>query len=101
MLKKFFILTGALCLVFCGLPSTNIYALEEDSIVNIEYLDDGTYYETILEEAMLLERSSSKSGKKTVTYKSSDGTILWSVTNQNKNSNVALQCIRKIIISID
>ena len=39
MLKKFFILTGALCLVFCGLPSTNIYALEEDSIVNIEYLD--------------------------------------------------------------
>lgn len=55
MLKKFFILTGALCLVFCGLPSTNIYALEEDSIV--------------------------KSGK--------------------KNSNVELQCIRKIIISID
>ena len=80
MLKKFFILTGALCLVFCGLPSTNIYALEEDSIVNIEYLDDGTYYETILEESVLLERSSSKSGKKTITYKSSDGTILWSVT---------------------
>lgn len=76
MLKKFFILTGALCLVFYVLPSTNLYASEKDSIVNIEYLDDGTYYETILEESVLLERSSSKSGKKTITYKSSDGTIL-------------------------
>ena len=47
---------------------------------NIEYFDDGSYYEITLQEDLNIFRSSTKNGSKTVTYKSANGTTLWSVT---------------------
>lgn len=58
----------------------NASALEENKVVTIEYLDDGTIVETILEETpILLYTEGTKSGKKTRNYKNAAGKILYSV----------------------
>ncbi|MFP3155223.1 hypothetical protein LQZ18_12525 [Lachnospiraceae bacterium ZAX-1] len=50
----------------------------------VEYLEDGSYFVTTIETAqndgLPLLRASTRSGSKTITYKSSSGTSLWSVT---------------------
>ena len=58
-------------------------ALAEETI---QYLDDGSYFETIIivessnNAPSLRSTTSTCSGSKTITYKSNSGTSLWSVT---------------------
>ncbi len=49
---------------------TNVLAMEEDKVVTVEYLKDGTIVETIIEEStIVLYSTQSKSGTKTKNYK--------------------------------
>lgn len=80
-LKKiiFFLL---ICSIIFVCPKT-IYAAQ--NISTIEYLEDGSYFITSIdpeEDHTIKQRaaSSTRSGKKTVTYKSKSGSSLWSVT---------------------
>lgn len=61
--------------------STNIFAADIDVTSNIEYLQDGSYYETVLEEIPDFSRNShSKTVKKTTNYKNAEGNIMWYIT---------------------
>lgn len=55
----------------------------ETTVINDSYIetvyDDGSYIEINLEQDSHFTRASSTSGKKTSTYKDSNGKILWSV----------------------
>ncbi|HIW60189.1 MAG TPA: hypothetical protein H9880_09935 [Candidatus Anaerobutyricum avicola] len=78
-----------LFMICCGLifyfsPVFYVKANEVGQLVDVEYLEDGTYFETVLEEIPLTSRSSTKSGSKTVNYKNGKGKILWSVTVHGK-----------------
>ena len=56
------------------------FAYENVSTTEIEYLDDGTYFEITIEEVPSIARASPITGKKTAKQKSANGTVLWSVT---------------------
>ena len=72
-----------LCIILVLAPSTSVFA---DTTVDtdIDYLEDGSYYETIIEVEepgiSFFATKTTKDGKKTTTYKNSNGTTLWSVT---------------------
>lgn len=62
------------------------------NITQIEYLEDGSYFVTTIESQTdlnsigLRAATSTRSGNKTITYKSSSGSSLWSVTVSGKFS---------------
>lgn len=51
-----------------------------DSNIQIEKLSDGSYFETIIIEEPNTRTSNTKSATKTVNYKNSKGSILWTVS---------------------
>lgn len=73
-----------MCILFCCLFNFNsVYASNEK--ITIEYLSDGSYYETILLEhessdPFLSKASSTKKGEKTVKYVDSKGVTRWKVS---------------------
>ncbi len=59
---------------------TNVLAMEEDKVVTVEYLKDGTIVETIIEEStIVLYSTQSKSGTKTKNHKNASGKILYTI----------------------
>lgn len=72
------IILVALILTF---GSISAYAEEKTAkTVEVEYLDNGDYIETILQEFPTYSRASTIKGSKTSNYKNSSGTTMWSVT---------------------
>lgn len=65
------------------LSNINTLFAYETTVINDGYIDtiydDGSYIEINLEQDSHFTRASSTSGKKTSTYKDSNGKILWSV----------------------
>ncbi len=81
-MKKLYYLTLCLILSIC-FHSTVLASDINASSTIVEYLKDGSYIETILEEnnsVGLFSTTSTKSGKKTSTYKNSSGQIQWSIS---------------------
>ena len=59
----------------------SVNALEDNhENISIVYLDDGSYYEIIINEEPSLTRASSKSGSKTARYYNASGVEKWYVT---------------------
>lgn len=80
-LKRLFkFLSTITCCVVLLFSSFSSYAYDNVSTTEIEYLDDGTYFEITIEEIPSIAKASTKTGKKTATKKASDGTVLWTVT---------------------
>ena len=80
MLKKFFKKLSIICTILMVLP-VNTFAANIDMIPDIEYLEDGFYYETTLEELPAFSRSGhTKTVKKTTNYKNAEGNVMWSLT---------------------
>lgn len=83
-MKKMICILLSLTLLFGNVLITN--AASESFPESVEYLEDGSYFVTAIEvtpdsNSSVFRASTSKcSGSKTVTYKSSSGTKLWSVT---------------------
>ena len=79
MKKLIMILTCLLLFTICS----PVYGAEQIESSEIEYLDDGSYFETVIttESNSGMTTLSSKSVTKTKTsyYKNSNGTILWDV----------------------
>lgn len=79
MKKLIMILTSLLLFTICS----PVYGAEQIESSEIEYLDDGSYFETVIttESNSGMTTLSSKSVTKTKTsyYKNSNGTILWYV----------------------
>lgn len=79
MKKLIMILTCLLLFTICS----PVYGAEQIESSEIEYLDDGSYFETVIttESNSGMTTLSSKSVTKTKTsyYKNSNGTILWYV----------------------
>ena len=79
-------ITLLLTLILVALVGTNIPANAlEVPRVEIEYLENGDYIETIItdfttENSVSTFATNTKTGAKTKNYKNSAGTILWSVT---------------------
>lgn len=48
--------------------------------ISIEYLENGDYIETCLEEYPMINRASTRKGSKTSSYKNASGTVMWSIT---------------------
>lgn len=69
-----------LCIIYTVLSlSTHIYALENKNSISSEYLGNGIYLETIIEEDISLFSTKTKNGSKTNNYKDSKGNILYSI----------------------
>lgn len=64
-------------LLLVNLP---VYAASDSTQENVEYLENGDYIETTITIEPTLTRASTRSGSKTVTYKNSAGTAMWSIT---------------------
>lgn len=80
-LKRLFkFLSTITCCLILFFSSFSSYAYENVSTTEIEYLDDGTYFEITTEEIPSIARASTITGKKTATQKAANGTVLWSVT---------------------
>ncbi|OUO25103.1 hypothetical protein [Eubacterium sp. An3] len=80
-LKQLFkFLSTITCCLILFFSSFSAYAYEKVSTTEIEYLDDGTYFEITIEEIPSIARASTITGKKTATQKAANGTVLWSVT---------------------
>ena len=84
MKRILFILTALFLFTFVSANTSNAAVIVKQ---NIEYLPDGSYYETTIttkEDIRFLSlgrtASASRSGNKTTTYTSSSGAKLWSVT---------------------
>ena len=84
MKRILFILTALFLFTFASASTSNAAVIAKQ---NIEYLPDGSYYETTIttkEDIRFLSlgrtASASRSGNKTTTYKTSSGVKLWSVT---------------------
>lgn len=75
-MKKIILIICMICLL-C-LPSS-VYALDDHSHTKIEYLADGSYYETTINYFNSFARSQ-KSSSKTVKYYSSNNEPCWYVT---------------------
>lgn len=75
-MKKLFYLF----VVVVFLMPINVFATENSKIVSIEYLEDGTIVETILEESYASAYATqNKTGTKTRNFKNSSGTILYTI----------------------
>lgn len=48
--------------------------------VDVEYLENGDYVETVIEETVMLGRVNTRKGNKTSSYKNSAGEVMWSIT---------------------
>ena len=76
------ILLLTISLAFCH-PSIASAAVPADATI-VETFEDGSYIETVIEETTSTSSSRSTSstisGKKTTTYRNSDGSAVWSVT---------------------
>lgn len=72
-----------LCLSLCCilLQPINLSALENEKIISttVEYLDDGSYYETTITENINLFRASTTSGAKTTKYYNANKVAQWYV----------------------
>ena len=79
MKRKMLLFMFCCSLVLCFSSVFYVKADEMEQIVDVEYLEDGTYFETILEEIPSTARSTTKSGSKTVNYKNGKGKLLWSI----------------------
>ena len=79
MKKLIMILTCLLLFTICS----PVYGAEQIESSEIEYLDDGSYFETVIttesNSGMTTLSSKSVTKKKTSYYKNSNGTILWYV----------------------
>ena len=82
MKRILFILTALFLFTFASASTSNAAVIAKQ---NIEYLPDGSYYETTIttkEDIRFLSlgrtASASRSGNKTTTYKTSSGVKLWS-----------------------
>ena len=84
MKRKMLLFMFCCSLVLCFSSVFYVKADEMEQIVDVEYLEDVTYFETILEEIPSTARSTTKSGSKTVNYKNGKGKLLWSVTVHGK-----------------
>ena len=59
----------------------NTFATNIDMAPDIEYLEDGFYYETTLEELPAFSRNAhTKTVQKTTNYKNAEGNVMWSLT---------------------
>lgn len=80
------LLCFALCIAFVIASFTTVFAETDSS--EIEYLEDGSYFETIIEEdnpsMSLFSTTKTKSSSKTVYYKNSNNTTLWYVKVNGK-----------------
>ena len=70
------------CLVLIMASSVTAFA-DTKTVSAIEYMEDGSYIETVIEEnspgIMLFASAKTKSGSKTAKHKNSSGTTLWEV----------------------
>ena len=80
MLKKFLKKLSIICVIIMVLP-VNTFATNIDMAPDIEYLEDGFYYETTLEELPAFSRNAhTKTVQKTTNYKNAEGNVMWSLT---------------------
>lgn len=80
-MKKYFMLF--LCFTLILWNPTSASAASSTSNIIVETFEDGSYIETVIEEietSSTYSTTSTKSGKKTSTYKNSSGDALWSVS---------------------
>lgn len=76
-LKRFFkIFSTMTCCFILLFSSFRSFAYENVSTTEIEYLDDGTYFEITIEEVPSIARASTITGKKTAKQKSANGTVV-------------------------
>lgn len=75
-----FLFFMTLSIGFCTLTTS----AKEKAVTQIDLLDDGSYIETTMVEASpsvaLHSATSTKTGRKTSSYKTSSGTLIWSIT---------------------
>ncbi|MCD7716088.1 MAG: hypothetical protein LUG56_05355 [Lachnospiraceae bacterium] len=78
--KKLFSLAILVIFLFSSMLHASASSVNSgNAVIEIEYLDDGSYFETIV-QAQSLAKTSSIIGNKTLNYKNSSGEALWSVT---------------------
>ncbi len=78
--KKFIFLSILFIFLFSSILNVSASTVNSDNtVVEIEYLEDGSYFETIV-QTQSLAKTTSKIGTKTLNYKSSSGETLWSIT---------------------
>lgn len=93
-------ITLVLALILVALVGTNIPATAlEVPRVEIEYLENGDYIETIIttDNSVSTFATNTKTGTKTKNYKNSAGTVLWSVSvkgtfSYNGSTSVCTSC---------
>lgn len=84
-LKNFyFIFSLTICYIFLLISPINVLGNTNNPMIETEYLQNGDIIETIIEldtpsEVSIFSTSKTTSGSKTTRYKSSSGTVLWSV----------------------
>lgn len=84
-LKNFyFIFALTICYIFLLISPINVLGNANNPMIETEYLQNGDIIETIIEfdtpsEVSIFSTSKTTSGSKTTRYKSSSGTVLWSV----------------------
>lgn len=80
-MKRFYCLI--LCFILCLGFNSTAFASDSSIHTNREIFEDGSYIETTITENSspnIFATNSTKNGKKTSTYKNSDGKTLWSIT---------------------
>lgn len=82
-MKKIFLLITVI--VMAMFPMT-VFAQTDNTQSTIEYLEDGSYFETVIEDEATIDNqifalsaSTTKTKSKTVYYKNSDGDTMWYV----------------------
>lgn len=79
-MKKLLIFAFTIVMVFAIQP---VYAMDSVDSSSIEYLDDGSYYLTVIEDASSDEiapfSTTTKTKSKTTYFKNANGTTLWYV----------------------
>jgi len=74
------IIINILIVISCVFPM-NVFALEDNTDIQIVYLGDGIYVETVIEESNItLFATQTKTGTKTNTYKNASGNVLYTLS---------------------
>lgn len=88
-----------LMIIFIMMFPFNVFALDKNYHTTYEVLEDGSYYETTIQEASINTYALSKSGAKTIKYKDSNGNECWyvKVTGNFTFNGSSAKCTSSVI----
>ncbi len=80
-MKKLFSLLLCMCMLLVTLSVPAFAAdVQAENTISIEYLADGSYFVTEVNQDVPITRSNTTSGSKTATYYGANGKAMWNVT---------------------